>query len=82
MYRSHAKSRLVATPDGGPAFWASIVPYERSGGRGVSERLSALIFEGVDGEWAGSVPVYHNVALESLSDDDLLDLLDQAVSRG
>jgi hypothetical protein len=77
-----SSSRLVAIPEEDLTFWASLAPYERRGSLGVSERLRAVCFETSDGEWVGSVPVYRGIELESLSDDDLLELLDQAIARG
>ena len=41
-----------------------------------------MVFETAEGQWVGSVPVYHSVSLESLSDADLEELLDQAIGRG
>lgn len=59
----------------------SIAPLERRGALGVDWRLNALVFE-TEGEWIGSAPVYHNVTLDSLTDADLEQLLDQAIGRG
>ena len=74
--------RLFVEPATGIRFRASIAPKERKGPLGVDRRLNAVVFETAAGEWVGSVPVYHNVTLDSLSTSDLLELFDQAVARG
>ena len=45
-------------------------------------RLNALVFETPRGQWIGSVPVYRTVKLQTLTEHDLAELLDQAVARG
>jgi hypothetical protein len=71
---------IRATPEW--TFRVRLAPHERSGGLGVSPHLNALVFETEEGEWVGSVGVYPTVRLEELSDAELLDLLDQAISTG
>ena len=74
--------RLFVEAETGERFRISIAPYERRNGRGVSQQLKALVVETEDGRWVGSVPIYRTVTLESLSEADLVQLLDQAVGRG
>ena len=64
------------------AYHVRIAPCERRGRLGVDWRLNAVAFATADGEWVGSVPVYHTITLESLTDEDLEELLDQAIGRG
>lgn len=59
-----------------------IAPHERRGTRGVEPRRNALIFGTDQGEWIGSVPVYHTIQLAHLSEPDLAERLDQAIGRG
>ena len=74
--------RLFVDPRTGARYRARLTPRERTGPLGVDKRLNALVFETPQGEWVGSVPVYHNVTLWSLTEEDLGELLDQAVARG
>ena len=61
---------------------ARIAPMERKGGLGVDWRLNAAVFEIDEGEWVGSAPVYGNITLESLSEEELEKLLELANRRG
>ena len=75
-------ARLFVEAETGERFRISIAPYERRTGRGVSRQLKALVVETEDGRWVGSVPIYRNVTLESLSEADLVQLLDQVEGKG
>ena len=66
----------------GTMYRVQLAPLERHGALGVDSRLNAVVFETQDGKWVGSAPVYHRVTLESLSDADLEELLDEAIGRG
>jgi hypothetical protein len=71
---------VTARPFTGPEgvrYRASISPLERRGALGVDWRLNAICFEREDGSWVGSTPLYHGVALESLTEADLVELLEQ-----
>ena len=74
--------RMFVDPETWERYRVRLTPRERTGRLGVDMRLNALVFETPEGEWVGSVPVYHNVKLQSLTEEDLADLLDQAVGRG
>ena len=58
-----------------------ISPLERTGSRGVDQRLKAVVFETPYGEWVGSAPVSRYALLWSLSEQDLSELLQVAVAR-
>jgi hypothetical protein len=73
--------REYTIPDG-ETLHVYITPLERREGRGVDWRLNAICFVTTEGGWIGSVPLYHNVTLDSLSEEDLVELLDQAIGRG
>ena len=72
----------IWSDESGTAYHVRIAPMERRGALSVDWRLNGVVFETPDGKWVGSVPVYHSVALESLTDADLEELLDQAIARG
>lgn len=74
--------RLHLHVESGVLYRVRLVPRERAGARGVDPRLNALTFETWRGQWVGSVPLYHNVALESLRGADLDKLLEHAVGHG
>ena len=74
--------RMFLDPETGERYRARLTPRERNGTLGVDMRLNALVFETPKGKWVGSVPVYHTVQLQTLTEDDLRELLDQAVARG
>ena len=74
--------RMFVDPETGERYRAWLTPRERTGRIGVDKRVNALVFETPKGEWVGSVPVYHYLTLQSLTEDDLGELLDQAVARG
>ena len=74
--------RMFVDPDTGERYRVRLTPRERTGRLGVDMRLNALLCETPQGEWVGSVPVYHNVTLWSLTEEDLGELLDQALARG
>jgi hypothetical protein len=63
-------SRTFECEDG-EVYVVTLTPRERPQGRGVDWRLNALSFETMDGRWVGSVPVYHNLRLDWLSDAEL-----------
>ena len=48
----------------------------------MDKRLNAPVSETLQGEWVGSVPVHDMVKLSPLREDDLGELLHQAVARG
>ena len=73
---------LFVEPETGERYRISIAPYERRHGHGVSRQLNTLVVETEDARWIGSVPVYRTGTLESLSEADLVELLDQAVAQG
>ena len=52
---------------------------EPSGGRGVDPRVKAVVFE-AEGRVL-STPIPHTVLLASLSDEQLTELLEQALGR-
>lgn len=66
----------------GHRYRVRIAPRELSGGRGVSKKLKAIVFETDEGQWVGAVPIYPHVLLASLSDEELARLLEQAERRG
>ena len=66
----------------GMTYRVTIVPMERRGSLGVDQRLNAVVYETPQGRWVGSVPVYHTIMLDALTDADLEELLDQAIGRG
>ena len=74
--------RMFVDPRTGARYWARLTPRERAGPLGVDKRVNALVFETPQGEWVGSVPVHQNVTLWTLAEEDLANLLDQAVRRG
>ena len=74
--------RMFVDPETGESYRVRVGPYERKNGRGVSRQLNDLVVETEDSRWVGSVPIYRTVTLESLSEDDLVQLLDQAMGRG
>ena len=74
--------RMFVDPETGKRYRAYLAPRERNDTLGVDMRLNALVFETPEGQWVGSVPIYHNVTLQSLTEHDLAELLDQAVARG
>ena len=74
--------RMFVDRETGERYRAWMTPRERNGHLGVDMRLNAVVFEAPQGEWVGSVPIYHNVTLWSLTEEDLGELLDQAVARG
>ena len=74
--------RMFVEPRTGARFRARLTPRERTGLSGVDKRVNALVFETPQGEWVGSVPVSQNVTLWTLTEEDLANLLDQAVARG
>lgn len=59
-----------------------LCPREHTGAMGADRRSNALVFETADSEWVGSVPIYHTIALWGLDDQDLGELLEQAIGRG
>lgn len=71
--------RTFSEPGTGLIFRASSAPMERKGCLRVDRQLNGIVFVTVTREWVGSVPVYHDLTLDSLSTADLLELLDQAV---
>ena len=64
----------------GKVYRVSVAPLEQAGGRGVDPRLKAVVFEAENRVW--SAPVPHTVLLTALSDEQLRELLKQALSRG
>ena len=72
----------IWTDEQGKTYKVRLAPLERRGALGVDWRLNAVAFETTEGEWVGSAPVYHNITLDSLTDADLEQLLDQAIGRG
>ena len=70
--------RLFVDAETGALYRARLTPRERTG----RLRVNALVFATREGEWVGSVPVYHSVKLQSLTEHDLAELLDQAMGRG
>lgn len=64
---------------GGRAYRVSIAPMERSGGRGVDPRVKAVVFEAEGRVW--SAPISHTLLLAALSDEQLAELLEQALGR-
>ena len=74
--------RMFVDPDTGERYRVRLTPRERTGPLGVDKRLNALVFETPQGEWVGSVPVNQNVTLWTVAEEDLANLLDQAVRRG
>ena len=74
--------RLYVDPETGEQYRVHLTPRERKGSLGVDGRLNALVFETPQGRWIGSVPIYHTVEFERLTENDLGELLDQAVARG
>ena len=74
--------RMFVDPETGARYQAYVTPRERTGHLGVDRRLNALVFETPEGQWVGSVPVHPNVTLWTLAEEDLANLLDQAVRRG
>lgn len=63
----------------GRIYHVYLAPFE--GTAGARQLLNAVVFEGAGGEWIGSVPVYHQVSLESLSDSYLEELLERVRGR-
>ena len=74
--------RMFVDPRTGARYRARLTPGERTGLLGVDKRVNALVFETPQGDWVGSVPVNQNVTLWTLTEEDLRELLDQAVARG
>ena len=74
--------RLFVNPETGKRYRVRLTPRERNGTLGVDTRLNALVVETREGQWVGSVPIYHTVKLQSLTERDLAEFLDQAVARG
>lgn len=76
------QERRWRDPVSGFDFRVRIAPRERAGTLGVDPRLNAVVFEAADGEWVGSVPVSHTTTLWSLGEQDLAELLEQAMGLG
>ncbi len=63
----------------GRTYQVSIAPMERSGGLGVDPRVKAVVFEAEGRVW--SAPIPHTVLLAALSNEQLAELLEQALIR-
>ena len=74
--------RMFVAPETGERYRVRLTPRERTGRLGVVMRLKALVRETREGQWVGSVPIYHTVKLQSLAERDPAEFLDQAVARG
>ena len=74
--------RLYVNAETGERYRVRLTPRERKGRLGVDRRLNALVFETAQGRWVGSVPIYHTVEFERLTERDLAELLDRAAERG
>ncbi len=64
----------------GTTYRVSLAPLERRGGYGVDRRMRAVVFEAEGRVW--SVPVPHTVLLAGLSDEQLAELLERALTTG
>ena len=53
--------RMFVDPETGERYRVRLTPRERNGRLGVDLRLNALVFETREGQWVGSVPIYHAV---------------------
>ena len=74
--------RVFVDAETGERYRVRLSPRERNGTLGVDMRLNALLFGTAEGQWVGSVPIYHTVKLQSLTEHDLAELLDKAIARG
>lgn len=63
----------------GTTYRVSMAPMERRGGFGVDPRMRAIVFEAEGRVW--TVPVPHTILLAGLSDEQLSELLERALSN-
>ena len=73
--------RTFKDPETGRVYRVQLAPMERAGALGVDRRLNALVFETPEGNWVGSVPVYHTLTLWTLSEAELVELFAKAAGR-
>ena len=71
--------RTVVDPIG-DTYYARLAPLERPRG-GISKDMKTLVLENEEGGWVGSTPVYGNVRLWTLTDDDLQRLARRVIVR-
>lgn len=79
---SESEPVRLCTDSLGPRSRVWIAPRERTDTPGVDPYLRAVVFETEAGKWVGSAHFYGNFALQSLSEQELEKLLDQAIARG
>jgi hypothetical protein len=72
--------RTVVDPMGDNTYYARLAPLERPRG-GISQDMKTLVLENAEGVWVGSTPVYGNVRLWTLTEDDLQRLASRVIAR-